>query len=223
MPTVLDQSFAVYGLFHDWDGQDFRKRAVLEILRSATPPSDRLPDDFLDQRPDLCVVMMNPGSSVPLPGFGQAADEGTLIPAKPDRVQYQIMRLLVLLDLRHARVVNLSDIRAAKSADLYERIEQGASAADLGCLFAGHSAVTAPRVVTARRVICGWGLDPRLAQMANQAHRWLNERGVELHGVRAPADFPAYRYPKPVGNWSAAVQWLDAVHAALRVSLARHG
>ncbi len=217
MHEVLAKKFIVYGLFHEWNGQDFNKRAVLEILRSDTPATSALPHDFLQRRPDVCVVMMNPGSSAPLSGFGQAHDEGRLIPAKPDRVQHQIMRLMAMMDWQHARVVNLADIRAAKSADLYALIESGADSSRLGSLFAGHSCVSPEQVVTAPVAVCAWGLDARLAPWAQQAQHWLESHQLDIHGVRVETlGHPAYRYPKPVGNWAAAVAWLDSVYQSLR-------
>lgn len=227
MPTVLNQHFLVHGLFYEWHGSDFRKRAVLELVRvdatnsTATEPPQALPAEALDIVPDICVVMMNPGSSAPLPGFGQQADEGVLVPAKPDLVQYQIMRLMALLGLRHARVVNLSDLRAAQSAELYRVIESGADDKTLGALFSGESRLKPERIVTAQQVVCGWGLDKRLANLAHQAYRWLEAHDKQLHGVRAPReDFPAYRYPKPVGNWQAAVAWLEQTQKSMRSTLA---
>ena len=217
MHEVLAKKFIVYGLFHEWNGHDFNKRAVLEILRSDTPASNALPHDFLQRRPDVCVVMMNPGSSAPLPGFGQAQDEGRLIPAKPDRVQHQIMRLMAMMDWQHARIVNLADIRAAKSADLYRLIESGADSRQLGCLFAGQSQVKPEQVVTAPLALCAWGLDARLAPWAQQAQDWIESRRLDIYGLRVESlTHPAYRYPKPVGNWAAAVTWLNTVYQSLR-------
>jgi hypothetical protein len=217
MHEVLAKKFIVYGLFHEWNGQDFNKRAVLEILRSDSPASSALGQDFLQRKPDVCVVMMNPGSSAPLPGFGQAQDEGQLIPAKPDRVQHQIMRLMAMMDWQHARIVNLADIRAAKSADLYRLIESGADSCQLGCLFAGQSQVKPEQVVTAPLALCAWGLDARLAPWAQQAQDWLESHQLDIHGLRVESlGHPAYRYPKPVGNWAAAVTWLNTVYQSLR-------
>ena len=219
MHEVLAKKFIVYGLFHEWNGQDFNKRAVLEILRSDTPASNALPHDFLQRRPDVCVVMMNPGSSAPLPGFGQAQDEGRLIPAKPDRVQHQIMRLMAMMDWQHARIVNLADIRAAKSADLYRLMESGADARQLGCLFDGQSYVRPEQVVTAPRVLCAWGLDKRLAPWAQPAQHWLESHQLNIYGVRVDTlAHPAYRYPKPVGNWSAAREWLESAYQQMQIS-----
>ena len=101
------------GTYYGWvdADQDFSKRATLDILREgdAVAPKDS---------PNAVVVMMNPGSSAPLQGYAGRQSEGVAVPAMPDKVQYQIMRLMAAADWSHVRIVNLADIRAASSADL---------------------------------------------------------------------------------------------------------
>jgi hypothetical protein len=48
-----------------------------------------------ESSPDAVFVMMNPGASEPLSGEDTAAFEAARhVPAKPDRTQYQVMRLM---------------------------------------------------------------------------------------------------------------------------------
>lgn len=204
MHLVDGTRYRCTGLFYDWraDRADFANRAILEIFRDGI----EAPDDT--SVPDAVVIMMNPGSSAPLAGHGVPANEGRRVPAKPDAVQYQVMRLMSATGWRHVRIVNLADVRAAKSADLHALIEAGASRADLGAMFAGASRVPTASAVNTRRVICAWGMDKRLAPFAREAQAWLDAQGIVPLGLRAQANFPAYRYPKPVGNWNMAVEWL---------------
>jgi hypothetical protein len=208
---VDDVDYRCFGLFYDWQPQrqDYAKRALLEIVHAnATAPA-------LEAQPDAVVVMMNPGSSAPLAAPHLApllAEQETLVPAKPDSVQYQVMRLMSAAKWRHVRIVNLSDVRAAKSADLYALIEAGATRRDLGAMFANSSAVNLAKAVTAPVVICAWGMDKRLGPLAREAHDWITAQGYAPLGVRADTpEFPAYRYPKPVGNWNMALAWLDTL------------
>ncbi len=214
MHLVDGVRFRCTGLFYDWrpDRADFAKRAILEIFRDGLAAPEAL------SIPDVVVVMMNPGSSAPLAGYGQPEFAGQRVPAKPDAVQYQVMRLMAAAGWQHARVVNLADVRAAKSADLYALIEQGASRTDLGAMFANASCVPTAAAVTARRVICAWGMDKRLAPFAREAQAWLDAHGLEPLGLRAEAGFPAYRYPKPVGNWNMAVEWLARLKSQVGVA-----
>ncbi|HEU4622178.1 MAG TPA: hypothetical protein VFS42_08125 [Burkholderiaceae bacterium] len=217
MHVVNDRRYVCWGLFHDWDDAraDFRRRAVLEIHAMDRPATTPQPMSALSTRPDAVVVMMNPGSSAPRPGFEGREWTNQLVPAKPDAVQYQVMRLMGLARWTHVRVVNLADIRAAKSADLYALIESGASEHDLGAIFANANAAVTPDVARAEHVVCAWGLDRRLAPLARQAQAWIDASGATTMGWRADADFPAWRYPKPVGNWNLAVEWLERVSGQL--------
>lgn len=210
MHLVEGVRFRCHGLFHDWrdDRADFAKRALLEIARSDAG-IDIAPDGGCAPAPDAVIVMMNPGSSAPLAGFGGREWAGKRVPAKPDSVQYQVMRLMAATGWRHVRVVNLADIRAAKSADLYALIAGGADTAALGAIFEGGSVITPDAAIGAAPVICAWGMDKRLAGLARTADAWLRARGNPLLGLPgANASFPAWRYPKPVGNWTLAVEWL---------------
>jgi hypothetical protein len=213
---VEGHRFRCLGLFYDWrdDRSDFAKRAVLEIMEAGQP------DSRAARKPDAVIVMMNPGSSAPLPGHEGPGIEGRLVPTKPDSVQRQVMRLMARVDWQHVRVVNLSDIRAARSADLHALIDAGADANGLGALFADASHVRPDATVDAPIVICAWGMDRRLAPWAKQAHQWLESSRAKLAGMAAPAaKFPAYRYPKPVGNWSMAVEWLEVVERQVRSAM----
>ncbi len=209
MHLVDGVRFSCTGLYYDWraDRADFAKRAILEIFRDGTTTPDA------SSIPDAVVVMMNPGSSAPLAGYCSPEFAGRRVPAKPDAVQYQVMRLMAAAGWQHARIVNLADVRAAKSADLYALIEAGATRADLGAMFAGASDVPTEAAVTAPRVICAWGMDKRLAPYAREAQAWLDARGIVPLGIRAESSFPAYRYPKPVGNWNMALEWLATLKA----------
>ena len=224
MPRV-NRRYACWGLFHDWDDAcaDFRRRAVLEIHASNQPASAPRPLEALAKQPDALVVMMNPGSSAPRPGFGSRASASQLVPTKPDAVQYRIMHVMSTVGFTHVRVVNLADVRAAKSADLYALIDAGASRADLGAVFAQANAAISTDVLRAPIVICAWGLDQRLTPLAREAQAWIDAQGVATVGWRDDdvTDSPAWRYPKPVRNWSLAREWLERVTTqitALRAS-----
>ncbi len=99
MQAVEGERFRCLGTFYDWreDRGDFAKRAVLEILQFDEA------DARVERPADAVVVMMNPGSSTPLPGHGGREIDGRLVPAKPDSVQRQVMRLMARVGWRHVR------------------------------------------------------------------------------------------------------------------------
>jgi len=215
MVLVNGVSFRCHGLFHEWrdDRADFAKRALLDITRADAAPEFN-PDEACGPVPDAVVAMMNPGSSTPFAGYTGPEWSERRVPTKPDAVQYQVMRLMVAAGWRHVRVVNLADVRAKKSADLYALISAGADPATLGAIFEQASIVTPEAAIGAAPVICAWGMDKRLAALARTADAWLRRRGNPLLGMPRPtAGFPAWRYPKPVGNWSLAVEWLKTLRA----------
>jgi len=101
----LSGKFEVTGLFYETNGLKLRK--FLDIKLSGTKQS----------KPQLMVVMMNPGSSYPLDGI-----ENNTVPAvaKPDNTQSQIMKVMEGASIEYARVLNLSDLRTPNSNALYK-------------------------------------------------------------------------------------------------------
>ena len=75
--------------------------------------------------------MMNPGSSYPLEEPIKDLKEisldfkkkKNLVLTRPDNTQYQLMRIGVKMGWSHLRVLNLSDLRNAKSKLFLEKVE----------------------------------------------------------------------------------------------------
>jgi hypothetical protein len=90
-------------------------RSVLEIRRKK----------IVCELPDIVVIMMNPGSSVPLnklyepKTFSKEAyiklKKKEIVPTRPDNAQYQIMRLIEKNNWNFVRILNLSDLRNGNS------------------------------------------------------------------------------------------------------------
>ena len=121
----LKKEFAVFGHFYDrkFNDEIIPCREILEIISL-----NNVPHDFqvLPQtQPELIVTMMNPGSSKPASNSykpivicrpSDIANKRWIVEAKPDNAQYQIMRFMLINGWSHARILNLSDLRQAKSA-----------------------------------------------------------------------------------------------------------
>ncbi len=105
----MRKNFKITGLFYQQDGFYFRK--FLNIVKK----------DSEIKKPDLMVVMMNPDSSRPLDGNESNNIEAEAI---PDNTQDQIMRVMKNCNFDFAQILNLSDLREAKSSVSYEKIEE---------------------------------------------------------------------------------------------------
>ncbi|AYO55538.1 DUF1643 domain-containing protein [Acinetobacter wuhouensis] len=103
-------NFNVNGFFYT-DDRDDLCRKYLDISRKNYQPS----------KPQLMVVMMNPGSSKPI---GELKNN-VLIPTKPDPTQFQIMKIMDKKNIDFARVINLSDLREPSSSMFYSKIKNG--------------------------------------------------------------------------------------------------
>jgi hypothetical protein len=189
---ALRERFAVHGRFYEaaFGGRRFELRSHLEIFeRSVAWPQAG------QARADLVAVMMNPGGSRPL----SDADSGGWAPALPDRTQYQLMKLALLAQengrpIRHIRVVNLSDLRTPKSAELLSTLATLAD--DRHSIFSAHRAAELRQALggeTSSPLLRAWGMSPQLTPLAMKAI--AATRHCEVLGLTD--NNVAYRHPLP--------------------------
>ena len=100
----MKTDFEINGLFYE--NKNLLCRKYLDIKRN----------EAISNKSDLMVVMMNPGSSRPEDG-----NEKNIIASKavPDKTQDQIMKVMNNCNFNYARILNLSDLREAKSKVFY--------------------------------------------------------------------------------------------------------
>lgn len=176
-PSELNQIYNARGFFYDLILPKLTKscRSVLEIYEKTIQEKD-LPD----REPDCTFIMMNPGSSEPLnstpvpvrfPEDKAVLISPTLVPAKPDDTQYQVMRIMDLLGWKYVRVLNLSDIRQSKSGlflQEYTDFEQ-ICGSDVHSLFSPHRSEERGRhLQTHRPVVLAWGVSKAIKGLANR-------------------------------------------------------
>ena len=131
----LKQTYGVFGHFYSVElasREVVECRSVLELVAKPRLPKDH--SELSALSPDAVFIMMNPGSSRPLVEVNNRIRARaihklaiSLVPTKPDTTQYQVMRLMQVRQWRHVRVLNLSDLRSAKSAEfikLFQRLER---------------------------------------------------------------------------------------------------
>lgn len=189
---ALRERFEVHGCYYEaaFDGRGFELRSHLEIFeRGLDWPQVK------EARADLVAVMMNPGGSRPL----RDVDGDGWAPALPDRTQYQLMKLALLAKergqpIRHIRVINLSDLRTPKSAELFAAL---ATLSD-----DRHSIFSDSRTTELRQALGGqrrspllraWGLSRQLASLAEKAIAATCQCRV----LGLTNDNLAYRHPLP--------------------------
>ncbi len=200
----LLRRFAVHGRFYraSFNGEPCDLRSHLEIFEHDIKWPNACAVDA-----DLVAVMMNPGASRPT---SPLSSEGWAT-AVPDRTQYQLMKLALNarekgVVIRHIRVVNLSDLRTPKSADLFATMNRLSSD--------GHSIFSKPRASELRKalgashvpVLRAWGLATPLKPLAGLCVTATSMRrvlGLTDNGL-------LYRHPLPQ-RADLQRDWLDGL------------
>ncbi|WP_298288109.1 DUF1643 domain-containing protein [uncultured Lutibacter sp.] len=195
----MKNQFKITGLFYELQGYKFR--AYLDIKKVKTPL----------KKPDLMVIMMNPGSSTAIDGIDNNTIESEAV---PDRTQSQIMKVMLNTGLNYARVLNLSDIREPKSNLFYKKI------AELEAKGIAHSIFETSRLedfnklwVSNTIVIYGWGVSNNLKPLALKAI--LASNTSNTYGILKPNTTWAYYHPLPP-IYSKQIEWVNEVSEQLR-------
>ena len=205
----LKSHYGVYGHFYAVDVAPRTRiecRSVLELIAHERTPSSL--DSITQLRPDLIVIMMNPGSSQPLVPVEQriAADQIAeltthLVPTRPDTTQYQVLRVMRQIGWQHARVLNLSDLRCAKSVQFmrdFQRLEAEAG-------YQGHTIFAESRRAELQRrytrdrqipVVRGWGVSDLLDPLIERCEQTLRRRGP-CYGLLKPGTTNKFFHPLP--------------------------
>lgn len=217
----LKTMFSVFGHFYDLDigGRTFNCRSLLEIISKSV-------DDLANSKPCAVVVMMNPGSSKPecqdyipqkfLPvEIRSISWEKEIIPTKPDNAQYQLMRIMLLNEWKHIRVLNLSDLRNGNSGDFsveHKNAELLDPSNPHSLTHEGRHAELRNYCSESDLVIAAWGSNEVLRESALSFLRVIGSvRGL-------PLERPWYRYPSPYKK-DQKIDWLKCMHEELKHNL----
>lgn len=177
----LKSKFHVFGHFYSVQFAPKKVvecRSVLEIVEAAAVPKKT--DALSNRRPDAIFIMMNPGSSRPLIEVNNRIHAKaihklsmSLVPTMPDITQYQVMRFMHYCEMRHVRVLNLSDLRCPNSPEFFKQfksLEEDFSfdahsvfsdrrSDELALKLTNHSAIS---------VIRAWGVSPHLDSLIDR-------------------------------------------------------
>lgn len=201
--------FDVYGHFYSVEldgGVTVECRSVLELAARGRAVQDSA--RLATQRPDAIFIMMNPGSSRPLSGVIERIPsqnvgglQTVLVPTRPDTTQYQVMRLMQQRGWQHVRVLNLSDLRCARSPDFFRQFTH----LETRHGYEAHSLFSTERTLEFRErigrfrnlpLVLAWGLSPKLDPLIRRCLAMLPTR-CPLLGLQAAGLDNKYRHPLP--------------------------
>jgi len=192
--------FKITGLFYSISGIKCRK--YLDIVRI----------DSLIEEPDLMVIMMNPGSSSPVDGIDDNSNEAV---ANPDKTQDQIMSLMNNCDFKFVRVLNLSDIREAKSKVLYKLIKEESIKNIPHSIFNSKRKADLIKLFNSSvPVVLGWGVDSALKKLALNALQKIKYQ--QIYGWKIEGCDFGYYHPLPPIHQKQK-EWLEKVSKQINV------
>ena len=190
----MKKQFKVTGFYYEELGFKFRK--YLDIKKVDT--------DI--RRPDLMVIMMNPGSSRPIDGVDNNTIESLAI---PDNTQSQIMKVMLNSNLQYARILNLSDLREAKSNIFYSNLIELKNKGISHSIFDENRQDDFNQLwVNNIPVIYGWGVSDHLKPLALKALAACNASNP--YGILKPNSTWKYFHPLPP-IYSKQVDWVKAL------------
>ena len=189
----FESDFNVNGIFYESCGHKMRR--LLEIKRVGMHCS----------KPDVIFVMMNPGSSVPM--IENVVDE--MVSAKPDKTQFQVMKVMNACLFDFARVINLSDLRTPDSKVLYSFLKsKQSSRVDHSIFSVQRMEELASVLENAPLVVFAWGLDRALTELAEDAIASLG--GEQIVGLQKEGSDTGFRHPLP-RTIAAQEQWVSGI------------
>jgi len=195
MAYKVRDNFNITGYFYSIGEYSFRK--FLNIKRKNSTNS----------KPDLMVVMMNPGSSKPIINYKDIFDKE--VPTIPDNTQSQIMRVMNNCDLNYARILNLSDLRESKSTELIKKIEHLKTEKIPHSIFDNSRKHDLDNLfVKNLPVICAWGVNPKLSELGAMAFNKI--KNEKIIGIKKASVENAFYHPLPQ-NYNKQKEWVDIV------------
>jgi hypothetical protein len=214
----LKRKFGVFGHFYSVQvapKQLVECRSVLEIVESEYAPKKSAA--LSGRTPDAVFVMMNPGSSRPLAAVDNRIRVAaihelavSLVPAKPDTTQYQVMRLMHHCGWRHVRVLNLSDLRCPKSGVFFKQfrgLEEDHSF-DAHSVFSDRRAdELALKLLAGVPVVCAWGVSPHLDPLIDRCRAKL-AGATAVRGLRKEGTTNKFLHPLP-SLQSQQAEWIS--------------
>ncbi|HDR8066711.1 hypothetical protein AT261_09850 [Bacillus cereus] len=185
----------------------------------------------INENPQLLVIMMNPGNSLPLdkqyeiPCYtqGEAINEIPKTPnveTVPDATQYQIMRIMYNMGYNYVKVINISDLRNPLSNNFLREIKEINQLHPIHSLFYKDRETELLRIFTnlddKSIILKAWGISAVnqcsvFKQLVKNCLESLpnNQPHLGLQGET----FYHFRHPLPFPPWNKKKQlkWLQGI------------
>jgi hypothetical protein len=211
LPDELKKVYDVYGHFYNLklSNSVLKCRSVLEIKRKEKPT----------ELPDIIVIMMNPGSSVPLDKSYEPKTFSKeeyleikvkeIIPTRPDNAQYQIMRLMETNNWDFVRILNLSDLRNGNSGKFQTefRNSEKLDKTNPHCLTHIKRKEELADCIKSKsnKIIAAWG---NIAEL-NDSAKSILKMDAKIIGLRK-GETPNFRYASPYMK-TQKIEWLTEI------------
>ena len=171
----------------------------------------------------LLVIMLNPGSSRPLDNeyleteilVTEIADLNnvSLIDAKPDATQYQIMRVMNELKYSYADIINLYDIREPKSSLLFGNAKKGKLQNEASIFSDTRHSELHNYFTTDTTVILAWGNAKPIQNTEIKAIDKISKLTSKIFTVRGNDNIICHPSRQ---NHNYKIKWLDNIYGQLR-------
>ncbi|MCB0746099.1 MAG: DUF1643 domain-containing protein [Ignavibacteriae bacterium] len=225
--SELKKLYSVLGHFYKLklpNKKVYKCRSVLEII--SKPNETKFLTTKNVNKPDSIFIMMNPGSSKPLEELDSIVKtvdidkmDISLVRAKPDTTQYQVMRVMLVNNWAHVRILNLSDLRNAKSGNFYEEFQEietnkhGGAHSLFSLRRTNELKLKLNRKVNAP-IILAWGVDDSLDPLIMQTKKILNKQN-DLHGLLKQGTTDKYYHPLPAIQHQKE-KWVNDIISSLK-------
>lgn len=197
----LGQEFDVFGSFYNinlGNNRIIMCRNSLEIFsRKIVIESSPI---IYKSIPNAVFVMLNPGSAQPVDNLYKIPEyqvnqlnyqllKNNMVRTKPDRAQYQIMRVMKYKKWDCVRVINLSDIREANSDKFIEQYQifENQTRTDIHSIFSYKRHNERERYALNFDenipIILAWGINPKYIHLATNC--LINIKGRNIKGISA--------------------------------------
>jgi hypothetical protein len=200
--------FDIQGYFYNIDELKFRR--FIEIKRKGINL----------EKNDLSLVMMNPGSSRP-----KHYDEinnfeylNNFVEAFSDETIEQIMRIMDNNNLNYAKIVNLSDIRNAKSEIFYEMLNTVLQNYDHSIFSETNKHFLSNYLNSQSLFIFAWGVDTRLNNLSTQAIKVIKEmygNNIVTIGIKHKKNLNGYYHALPQKQLDQII-WVENISDMIR-------